>query len=588
MSGEEKPAHDTFTGGALAEMTLAQKLCELREDRLRLLGLENGFWKNVQLIGVGYALERQVQKWRLHRKGELAAVIADLRRQIDDDIDAIRGDADAWKKDDYRDSRLIEEVERVLERFGHESDEHALADMRRYVKIHQQELAAQIRKLGLDQAHPEPGAARSWGLFKNFLAARRLSTIVVAAAVVLGATGWTVTYVVVQRMNRNRPVEVVGDAVKTSHLGVLAARDVNDAAMTGNRLVNVYLEGSDDKTLLALQEALAARVGEAAQSIPAARADYARSKPLLDELGPRSRRLFAAWTHTENENGHWEERCTTTTDDDGNEDESCSSEYVCDYVDHTWTFDPAIAEASVGPFAESAAKARTVAPALSDLLRLRAEARARVEGGAAFAALEPAERQAAIDRAQDWLRSLTVAQSDEVAFEMRDIDDACEPGGEVEWLRSQLGSFPRFSSDRDHGCGAGAAPAEYDRCAALDARVQRVVEAHRTILEKLDVAATSATALATSLGEIDRRIRGGADPDDLSAQYGELGEHTIALHHSLNPESSFVMLTKGWRIALPLLALFVLATLGALGTFFGVRAWRRSAYYHRMYQRGIY
>jgi hypothetical protein len=585
------PQSDTYTGRSLEEMTLAQKMCELREDRLRLMGLEHSFFENTKLVGWGYAYKRWVQRRQLLGRGEHAAVVADLRRQIEDDIAAIENDALAWKQDDYRDSRLIEEVQRVLERFGREPDRQALADMRQYVKIHQQDLAAEIRLLKLDERYPKPSPGRALGKLRNFVAGNLKATLVIGLSLTLGTTGWLTTYYVVNKMNRNRPADLVGDTVDSDHPGLVAAKTVNDAAMMGNRIINVYLGGelgNDEAMMLPLHKGLMDRCANAEHALVAAQPYYSRSAQVVHELALHAGGVAAAWVHNTNETGHTETTCTSSTDSDGNTSETCTDTYVCDYVDHTWSFQPSSAKRAIEPLIETCSRALKPAPEPSDAEMVKQVLEKHAASREGFNELEPSEQAEAIERATDWLGSVPVQQGDLIAYNLQWFHTAATAGGEILSIKGAIDSFPTISTDRDHGCGGGNPPSGYSRCSALGTRGRHLAEHHAEVTGQLSVARRANSALASTVEDIDKKVRAGTDPDDLSDVYTELGERSITLRDALNPDSALTLLSRGWRIALPLFALFGLGTLGGIMALLILHLLRRHGYYRRMYHRGIY
>jgi hypothetical protein len=588
------PRADTFTGRSLEEMTLAQKICELREDRLRVLGLEQGFWDNVRLVGLGFALKRARQKLQLRRRGELEVVIADYRRQVEDDIAAIERDEQAREVGGYRTPSLSADVARVIERFGREQDRNALADLRRYVKIHQTELAAEIRRLELDRVHPEPGVGRTLGKLRNLLADHRRPLVVGGAALLLGVVGWTVTYALVQSLNRNRPTFMLAAGIASDHPGVLAAAAGHDASMAANRLVNVYLSaevGLGSSTLLALGGDLGERSDRARRLGLDAQGYYARGRPIGVRIARQGAGLFGGWSHTSEETGHTEETCTTSTNSDGEREEHCTSRYVCDYVDHEWRLEPEIVRVRAAELLDLAPEIDPVSPKWADVGTLKGQLRRHVESSPEYAAAEPSERLELLGRAEDWLRALPIAGNDQLLERLRYFRDGAEPGGAVRWIADHVGDrtlFPLVSTYRDHSCGPGVPPTGYSRSADVAAQAKELDAGQRALESALVGASDSCGELSRIVQHLSAGLRADASASDFDREVEQIGELAIRLQRALNPESDFVPLSKAWRVALPLLALVGLALLGALASWLILRAIENRRYMKRMVKRGIY
>jgi hypothetical protein len=575
-------------------MTLAQKICELREDRLRVLGLEQSFWDNVRLIGVGFALKRVWQRAALRRRGELGAVIADYRKQVEEDIAAIERDAQAREQGGYRTGSLSADVAWVIERFGREHDRNALADLRRYVKLHQLELARELRALELDRSHPERGLRRMIGRLRNLLADHRRTVVVGGTALLLGVVGWYVAYRVVQSHNRNRPTFLLASAMTSEHPGVQAAAFGHDASMAANKLVNVYLSaeiGLDSKTMLALGDDLEQRAERARRAALAAQTYYAQGRPVGTRLARAAAGLFAGWTHTSDETGHTEETCTTSTNSDGESEEHCTSRYVCDYVDHEWRLQPDIVRIHAGDLIDLAPQIDAVAPYWADVATLQLELRRHVEASPEFAQAGPEERAELAARAEDLLRALPIAGNDQLVELLRYFRDGADPRGEIRWIVDHLDDrslFPLSRSHRDHSCGDGSPPLGYRRSQAVAAQASLLDEQQLGISRGLAAAAATTGEIGELVVRVNGGLRAGTTPSAYGREVEQLGELSIRLQRDLNPESKYTPLSKAWRIALPLLVLVGLAIVGALGGWLALRAIERRQYLRRMVQRGIY
>jgi hypothetical protein len=86
-----------------------------------------------------------------------------------------------------------------------------------------------------------------------------------------------------------------------------------------------------------------------------------------------------------------------------------------------------------------------------------------------------------------------------------------------------------------------------------------------------------------ALGKLDEVARAEqAGSDELRSQYLDFGEIVVELHKELSPNSRHTMLSRGWRVAIPLLLLFGLGLAGALGGYFVGRVVQDRAFEARM------
>jgi len=220
------------------EMTAEQRLLELRDDKIKLRGLKESFRSNCQIFGIGYALKQGLAKLRFKKRGMFEVRLKDLETQIQDDLESIRKDPSAPRENPYR-SMNIAHVEDVLDRLEKIEGEKYLSkhklrqlrrDTRRYLKEHQDMLAAEMRKLKLDEECPEETtnkkARRTW----NWIVDNRRLLVPLAAFTVIGGGAGLGSHMYIQHKNRNRTVvEIPAEVIQTNHPGVEAARDITNA-----------------------------------------------------------------------------------------------------------------------------------------------------------------------------------------------------------------------------------------------------------------------------------------------------------------------------------------------------------------------
>ncbi len=585
---------ETYTGRSLREMSLAEKELELAKDWAYLQGLRRGFLWNSAHIGTGYALKITAEKAKLRLQGKLENVIASYERQIAEDRSAIAQDKEALESDGYRGVRLSDKVQSVLDQLTASNNPENIRDTLIYAKLKMEELEKERRKHELDEKHPDRNLGRLGGKVRNFFAHNMSILAPVSLALTLGGGSWYAATTYFENQNKNRPAHLVtpllhpeSESVSEEHPGVEAAIAVNDAAMAGNGEVNQFLNSDatayDSKGLTDIVLPLVRRSKE---KITLAAEYYNKKGSGIPEIVLGSTLIGDAWSHYSSETGHHELRTRITTDSEGEITTEIDDVYVCDYVDHTWKFDPEIARSGFEVFG-SGFTALDI-PEVISTEGLHARVKGALEKDPLYKSLSPEERKEKEDMMTDFLHAVTIEGNNLLASSLYHIQGPVV--SEFAWIKLNAYNrsiFPLADHDRDYLCGSGDPPEGYRKSKAFASSTYEVEKVHHAI-------ASSVNKTSTLLGEFERIILdlekegAGQNPSRKKELLGELGEITIASYDALNPDGSYSPTSKGWRIAVPLLFLFGLGTAGGLGGYFLARTIKENRFHRRMLKRGNY
>ena len=573
----------TFTGKSLEEMTLEQKLLEVQEDWLRLQGLKNGFLWGVKNVGVGYALKRSFQKFKLKGKGQLDEVITDYEGQIEEDKASIESDTDAWLHTSYRDKQHIERVKNIFERLQDAGDNNTYSDARRFIKDHLDAIKSEKRRLNLDEKFPEETLYKKCGRIKNYFVDNLKFLVPVAFAFTIGGGSFLGAKSYYDHQNRHRPTHTVVQAIDDNHPGVEAATSVNDAAMTGNRLVNLYLNGnhtgiieSHNKTLPLVQRAT--------KNMEKATRYYNKIRPAIANTVRGGNMIRGAWDHDSSKHTHIETHCTGS-----GKDRSCTSIVVCDYVDNWWRFNPRVAASGIAAYRQGLVQMEGNMPEPVDITRLESTIRNYIKENERYRSLNQEEQTERYERMTDFLHSVTIEGNNELIGRLLGIKGAAL-GGDFSWLERNMNDrnlFPLRKFDRDYTCFIDDSPVGYDRSLAFAIVTNDLGYYYGGMRDRINNSIGHLNNYEQALKEINRSLETGVSAINIEDLYEDLGEETIALQKELNPESDYSMLSKGWRIAIPFMLLFGLGGLGATGGYLLVKTMNERRYRNRMYSSGL-
>ena len=298
--------------------------------------------------------------------------------------------------------------------------------------------------------------------------------------------------------------------------------------------------------------------------------------------------ISSAWNHSSNESGHYYQTCSTDTK--GNT--SCTQHYVCDYIDHTWTFNPSRAAQGIKTYLEGSTTLnsdRSKHPKtvnISFLDKLMKDNLLK-EGEKD---LTPEQKEERIKQLTDWLKSVTIKGNNTVVADISYLIGASQ-GGELSWLNDNYTNtrlFPLISKDRDNSCGSGVAPKGYNVSQRFDSKTDRTMQHYANVISRTSGSVELLKKYKSKLLEINTELKRGASANDVEDQYDELGEIAIELHKKFNPKSSYKSLSKGWRTAIPIMLLCGLGSLGGIGGYFLLKKYEDKKYRSRMRRYSIY
>lgn len=535
--------HDTFTGQSLASMTLAQKLLELGEDRLRGLALRATFWQNLRALGLWDALRYADTQRALREQGALAEAIASADAQVAADLAAIHADPEAHASGLYRGGGA-DALARVLAAFDvPRVDALAQGDLRRYLREHRRRLAAERARLGLPGGGPPLREA----------AARHTPALFLLGIVSLSLmTGWGVD----RRLSRVGDVpRALAPLPEAAPSDVRASWLVLDAALRGRSLAARCFDGAAGQSVARDVAALTAVAREATGACDRALEDFRALDDAVAAVVEGTSSLARAWSHTERDEQTVETVCEQVRDSDGTSRRECDNRTTCVYTEHIWHYD--VARGRVAAAAFTRAKARRAASARAP----EATARDAPRGW------------------RPWLDALPVTRRRALEHAIADRQLWPDPSGALApWEESSLLDPTAFSPrnvSRDSRCGEGSPPAEYTfstvdlprRAAALDvarAEFRRALVGGRGGVDEL-------VARARAVREGGTRARCVA-----------LGDAATELHAAILPARR-AMLSRGERRWLAAGAGAAVGLL-ALGGYLLLR-WRRdAAYYERLFK----
>ncbi len=345
----EDESTDTFTGEPLAALTLTQRLLELRIDAFENIALRQGFSDNLAVFGLVGAMRHSLRRWRLGPTG-VAMRLDSLEAQLAANRELIRADPAAKRPEGYRGGRYLAEVTEVLDAFDEGRTTLSPATLRQYLVAQQRDLAQELRSLGLPARPAGPPARRGGATLLRTAEHVLLPVLLLALPFVVGF----VAYRSMRRALRpesqlltelEAPLRDGAATSRAPHAGVRAAAELRDLAASVNQLTNDVLDARrSTPELVARVDEVLTTSGAVEDHVRAAHAAMELATKAVSALDGSLGALGSSWTETSDENGHYEERCTTTTDSKGNKSESCSSRWVCDSVDYEWTFDAGRAE----------------------------------------------------------------------------------------------------------------------------------------------------------------------------------------------------------------------------------------------------
>lgn len=574
----------TFTGKPLEQMTLEQKLLEVQDDWITLQGLRNGFMWGLRNVGINYALKNTALKYQLKSTGKLAEAISDYERQIEEDKSAIEADSNAWVTGSYREQKQADAVKNVFDRLNESGDQKAYKDSRRFIKEHLEAIAAEKRRLNLDEKFPEETIGKKVGRISNFLKDNAGIIVPITLAFTLGGGSCIAANNYVESRNRNRPTHTVMQVVDTDHPGVESAALTNDTAMRSNRLVNSYLNGRGNN-FVENHNRIIELVQKTRRANNEAEVYYNPIKPAVSDLFNGGNKIGDAWSHSSYESTHIERDCSTTTDSEGKSQTTCTNRVVCDYVDHTWRFYPHVAESGIQLFTQGLTEIEGNMPEAIDVSNIESNIRNYVQKRyTRYTNLEEQERR--YKQMNDFIGSITIAGNNELITRLSSMQASAE-NGRFAWIRNNRHHFPLVHSDRDYMCGSGSAPQGYYVSQQFESETMDLIMHYTEMRDGLESSRLHLNNIENTLLRLNSTIQNNGSSSDIGDLYEEFGEGAIALQKDLNPHSNYSLLSKGWRIAIPLMFLFGLGGLGAVGGYLGVKNFGDKKYNQRMYQHGM-
>lgn len=600
----------THTGKPLDEMTLTEKILELEEDWVRLQGLKHGFFWNLRNLGPDYAFKRAKQKVQLALKGKghLDAMISDYEFQILEDREAIEKDANAWKEG-HRDRECIDSVQKVLDRFHTHIDPQKLEDptylkdLRTYVKIHRKNFEEKRRQLALENKFPDNDVVsvigRKLGTLRNGFLNNKHIVVPIAIALTAGGSGWYGCMSHLDGKDKNRPTHSVGPAIYGGEFQaqedprIDAAALVNDATMLGNRSYNLYWKQRVDRKdgILERHDALLPLINNAKKAVSKTKEYFANYNEIVSDLARGGSLIANAWSHYEDESGHMEpyQVCTTSTDSNGNSTQTCTTHYryVCDYVDHTWTFRPEDAKHGIFLFEEGKKKLEPIMPTKVDTNILRTKILTHLENNTHYQKLDTDGKKELEKKMLDFMQSISIEGNNNFAQNLYSLHQSVD-FNHIQSNYDNQDVFPLSSSDRDHSCGNGTAPQSYYLTHRFHSATHSMQSHHESLLSRSTSTEGYLNTLEHQVTTISSKLRSGIDVSDLEDQYEDLGETLIQMQKAYNPASDFTPMSRTWRKVIPVLFLFLLGGAGGAGSYFLMRSREENRYHRRMEQRGMY
>ncbi len=547
--------HDTFTGTALAQMTLAQKLCELREDRFEITGLTQSFVDNVRVFGLGRALLFAARRARLVATRTLPARIESLRAQIDHDIAAIHDDPAASSAQEHqRGRRYVAEVQEVLQRFGEASTPHELALLRAYLQEHQLELAHERALLDRTRASTPPSDA-------EILARKAL----IPVAIVLAPIAITIAE---HRLTKTwpRPAPLVPERTAATHGAVRAAHALYGVVFTGYAAVNAGLARGDRLTVARQRlQQMQPRITDATQAIgDAARALQPYVEPSRAVASAASR-VDSSWTHERTEQGRTERTCRTERDSHGQTREVCSSRYVCERQDHVWRFSDHVAltglqqlDVERRSLAGLAFDAPDASALEAEILRATSEPTASAQGA-----------RAQHELVRDLRSSPLVTVVGELGAALAPYQRTDAPPQRLQWIQREMsnpGAFPAETRLVDRRCMPGSVrdPQGFTEVRAFARPIVDADAELQLVVQNLARSRPILTALETQA----RALRERSEPTE--EQWIALSDACTALYRLAHPRGSMAAPDAGqrvWRTA-------VVAAVSTLCAVIALLLWR--------------
>lgn len=570
---------DLFPTTELKDLTLTQLLLEHERDWVDYHGLQKGVLWAARHFGLEHATKIAKQKFSLlpsqetleQRLKQEAAELAENEREI-------RSRAEAWEEGSYRERKLVEKVQQRLETLRTEVSLEDLKKISVFIDDHHRAVKEQLESSGelarqrqeaLNEKHPDLSLRRVAGKIKNYLIDNRRILVPAAVGIVFGAAGSGGAYKYFSNQDRNRPTEEVGYVIASEHPGVQAAVAVTDVVRTGNKVYKEYKYG-DEKKFQDRKEKITAslaKVQQAKSETKEVMEYYAGAGKNIGNLSAGTQRIWQAWHHDTNKSGHWEERCTTTTDSKGRTQRSCHNVYVCDYIDHTWTFNVSTAAPGVELYLQGLNDIEKVTPETANQTEMETQLRAFLSKDKKYSSLSVDDQVKQTLPYSDIFTSITVAGNNRLSNLLSTTNS-----NNFVFVKNNHANdyiFSHETRERDHGCSSrGSPPQAYVVSESLLAETTALVGHYNNVMGRLGNTSNHLLSCERAL----QKLATAGDRSPIEEHIQQVGDIAITLQDEINPDSAYSMLTSSWRTAIPFILLF---GLGIGAGYAGVSAYDR-------------
>lgn len=569
---------DLFPTTELKDLTLTQLLLEHERDWVDYHGLQKGFFWTARYLGLEHAKNIAKQKLSLlfssetldQRLEQETAELAENEREI-------RDRAEAWKSDGYRERNLIDDVQKRLDLLDTDVTDEDLKKISKFVDDHHRAVKEQLESSGelarrrqaeLDQKHPTLSLGRVAGKAKNYVIDKRRILFPAAVGMTLGASGCGIAYKYFAYQDRNRPTVEVSATFSTEHPGARAAITSTDVVRDGNKFFTEckYGHGFDS----AESRSSLSKISKAKIDLEEATAYYGKVSKNINSFVAGTNRIWQSWDHHKRESGHYVTVCTTTTDAKGNSHTDCHQEYRCDYIDHTWAFNPSTAVSGVELYNKGLVDVKEVTPQFIDVAEMKEKIRVFLSKDKKYFSLTIDDQEKKTQLYSDILTSVTIAGNNKLGAQLSDTD-----GSTFKFIKKNYQNNSVFSyrtTERNRSCSSrGNPPQSYVVSETLLEETNALAEHYGDLTKRL----SNTKNLLNEYERTLQKIGSTKDSVVIEESIEQVGDLVINIQDEMNPDSHYSMFTSGWRTVIPFMLLFGLGGLGIGAGYAGVSAYDR-------------
>ena len=210
---------------------------------------------------------------------------------------------------------------------------------------------------------------------------------------------------------------------------------------------------------------------------------------------------------------------------------------------------------------------KTVTPEKVDTGNLEAQLQDFLSRDRKYAFLSADDKVKQKQHYSDVLTSVTIAGNNQ----LRDLLLATNNSNFV-FIRNSHTTFPQKTEERSYGCShRGSPPQGYVVSESLLVDTMALTEEYQDITRRLDKASNHLVGYEKTL----QQLTATGEQSQTQELVQKVGDMAITLQEDINPDSSYSMLTSGWRTAIPFILLFGLGGLGVGAGYAGVSAFDR-------------